>query len=199
MLKRQLTTLVEAGTDEAGRGCLAGPVTAAAVIFPRDICIPKLNDSKKLTENQRNDLRKEIELKAIAFSVEHVMQNEIDKLNILNASIKAMHKALEKLSICPEFISVDGNKFKSFKKIPYKCIIKGDAKFQNIAAASILAKTYRDGYMKLIHQKFKNYYWASNKGYPTKKHREAIKKHGITKYHRKSFNLFSNQIKLKLF
>ena len=199
MLKRQLTTLVEAGTDEAGRGCLAGPVTAAAVIFPRDICIPKLNDSKKLTENQRNDLRKEIELKAIAFSVEHVMQNEIDKLNILNASIKAMHKALRKLSICPEFISVDGNKFKSFEKIPYKCIIKGDAKFQNIAAASILAKTYRDEYMKLIHQKFKNYYWASNKGYPTKKHREAIKKHGITKYHRKSFNLFSNEIKLKLF
>jgi len=199
LLKRQLTTLVEAGTDEAGRGCLAGPVTAAAVIFPRDICIPKLNDSKKLTENQRNDLRKEIELKAIAFSVEHVMQNEIDKLNILNASIKAMHKALGKLSIYPEFISVDGNKFKSFKKIPYKCIIKGDAKFQNIAAASILAKTYRDEYMKLIHQKFKNYYWDSNKGYPTKKHREAIKKHGITKYHRKSFNLFSNQIKLKLF
>ena len=199
MLKRQLTTLVEAGTDEAGRGCLAGPVTAAAVIFPRDICIPKLNDSKKLTENQRNDLRKEIELKAIAFSVEHVMQNEIDKLNILNASIKAMHKALRKLPICPEFISVDGNKFKSFKKIPYECIIKGDAKFQNIAAASILAKTYRDEYMKLIHQKFKNYYWASNKGYPTKKHREAIKKHGITKYHRKSFNLFSKQIKLKLF
>ena len=199
MLKRQLTTLVEAGTDEAGRGCLAGPVTAAAVIFPRDICIPKLNDSKKLTENQRNDLRKEIELKAIAFSVEHVMQNEIDKLNILNASIKAMHKALRKLTICPEFISVDGNKFKSFKKIPYKCIIKGDTKFQNIAAASILAKTYRDEYMKLIHQKFKNYYWASNKGYPTKKHREAIKKHGITKYHRKTFNLFSKQIKLKLF
>ena len=199
MLKRQLTTLVEAGTDEAGRGCLAGPVTAAAVIFPRDICIPKLNDSKKLTENQRNDLRKEIELKAIAFSVEHVMQNEIDRLNILNASIKAMHKALRKLSICPEFISVDGNKFKSFEKIPYKCIIKGDAKFQNIAAASILAKTYRDEYMKLIHQKFKNYYWASNKGYPTKKHREAIKKHGITKYHRKTFNLFSKQIKLKLF
>ena len=199
MLKRQLTTLVEAGTDEAGRGCLAGPVTAAAVIFPRDICIPKLNDSKKLTENQRNDLRKEIELKAIAFSVEHVMQNEIDKLNILNASIKAMHKALRKLTICPEFISVDGNKFKSFKKIPYECIIKGDAKFQNIAAASILAKTYRDEYMKLIHQKFKNYYWASNKGYPTKKHREAIKKHGITKYHRKSLNLFSNEIKLKLF
>ena len=199
MLKRQLTTLVEAGTDEAGRGCLAGPVTAAAVIFPRDICIPKLNDSKKLTENQRNDLRKEIELKALAFSVEHVMQNEIDSLNILNASIKAMHKALRKLSICPEFISVDGNKFKSFEKIPYKCIIKGDAKFQNIAAASILAKTYRDEYMKLIHKKFKNYCWASNKGYPTKKHREAIKKHGITKYHRKSFNLFSNEIKLKLF
>ena len=199
MLKRQLTTLVEAGTDEAGRGCLAGPVTAAAVIFPKNISIPKINDSKKLTENQRNQLCKEIESKSIAFSVQHVMQNEIDKLNILNASIKAMHKALEKLSICPEFISVDGNKFKRFKKIPYKCIIKGDAKFQNIAAASILAKTYRDEYMKLIHQKYKNYYWASNKGYPTKKHREAIKKHGITKYHRKSFNLFSNQIKLNLF
>ena len=199
MLKRQLTTLLEAGTDEAGRGCLAGPVTAAAVILPKDIYIPKLNDSKKLTENQRNKLRKEIELKAIAFSVEHVMQDEIDKINILNASIKAMHKALRKLCVSPKFIAVDGNQFKPFKKIPHKCIIKGDAKFQNIAAASILAKTHRDEYMKLIDQKFKNYFWNKNKGYPTKKHREAIKKYGITKYHRKSFKLISNQIEMNLF
>ena len=199
MLKRQLTTLLEAGTDEAGRGCLAGPVTAAAVILPKDIYIPKLNDSKKLTENQRNKLRKEIELKAIAFSVEHVMQDEIDKINILNASIKAMHKALGKLCVSPKFIAVDGNQFEPFKKIPHKCIIKGDAKFQSIAAASILAKTHRDEYMKLIHQKFKNYFWNKNKGYPTKKHREAIKKYGITKYHRKSFKLISNQIEMNLF
>ena len=199
MLKRQLTTLLEAGTDEAGRGCLAGPVTAAAVILPKDIYIPKLNDSKKLTGNQRNKLRKEIELKAIAFSVEHVMQDEIDKINILNASIKAMHKALRKLCVSPKFIAVDGNQFKPFKKIPHKCIIKGDAKFQNIAAASILAKTHRDEYMKLIDQKFKNYFWNKNKGYPTKKHREAIKKYGITKYHRKSFKLISNQIEMNLF
>ena len=199
MLKRQLTTLLEAGTDEAGRGCLAGPVTAAAVILPKDIYIPKLNDSKKLTENQRNKLRKEIELKAIAFSVEHVMQDEIDKINILNASIKAMHKALGKLCVIPKFIAVDGNQFKPFKKIPHKCIIKGDAKFQSIAAASILAKTHRDEYMKLIHQKFKNYFWNKNKGYPTKKHREAIKKYGITKYHRKSFKLISNKIEMNLF
>ena len=199
MLKRQLTTLLEAGTDEAGRGCLAGPVTAAAVILQKDIYIPKLNDSKKLTENQRNKLRKEIELKAIAFSVEHVMQDEIDKINILNASIKAMHKALGKLCVGPKFIAVDGNQFKPFKKIPHKCIIKGDAKFQSIAAASILAKTHRDEYMKLIHQKFKNYFWNKNKGYPTKKHRDAIKKYGITKYHRKSFKLISNKIEMNLF
>ncbi len=199
MLKRQLTSLIEAGTDEAGRGCLAGPVTAAAVIFPKNISIPKINDSKKLTENQRNQLCKEIESKSIAFSVQHVMQNEIDKLNILNASIKAMHKALEKLSLYPEFIAVDGNKFKNFKKIPHKCIIKGDSKFQHIAAASILAKTYRDKYMKLIHQKFEKYYWENNKGYPTKKHREAIKKYGVTIHHRKSFNLFSKQTELNLF
>ena len=199
MLKRQLTSLIEAGTDEAGRGCLAGPVTAAAVIFPKNISIPKINDSKKLTENQRIQLCKEIESKSIAFSVQHVMQNEIDKLNILNASIKAMHKALEKLSIYPEFIAVDGNKFKNFKKIPHKCIIKGDSKFQHIAAASILAKTYRDKYMKLIHQKFEKYYWENNKGYPTKKHREAIKKYGVTIHHRKSFNLFSKQTELNLF
>lgn len=199
MLKRQLTSLIEAGTDEAGRGCLAGPVTAAAVIFPKNISIPKINDSKKLTENQRNQLCKEIESKSIAFSVQHVMQNEIDKLNILNASIKAMHKALEKLSLYPEFIAVDGNKFKNFKKIPHKCIIKGDSKFQHIAAASILAKTYRDKYMKLIHQKFEKYYWENNKGYPTKKHRDAIKKYGVTIHHRKSFNLFSKQTELNLF
>ena len=199
MLKRQLTSLIEAGTDEAGRGCLAGPVTAAAVIFPKNISIPKINDSKKLTENQRNQLCKEIESKSIAFSVQHVMQNEIDKLNILNASIKAMHKALGKLSLYPEFIAVDGNKFKNFKKIPHKCIIKGDSKFQHIAAASILAKTYRDKYMKLIHQKFEKYYWENNKGYPTKKHREAIKKYGVTIHHRKSFNLFSKQTELNLF
>jgi len=199
LLKRQLTTLVEVGTDEAGRGSLAGPVTAAAVILPKEFYIPKLNDSKKLTENQRNRLRKEIESKALAFSVEHIMQNEIDEINILNASIKAMHNALDKLSVVPEFIIVDGNRFYPYKKIPYKCIIKGDSKFQNIAAASILAKTYRDDYMKLIHLKFKKYFWDKNKGYPTDKHREAINKYGITKHHRKSFKLLSNQIKMNLF
>ena len=199
MSLKRFSDLTEAGCDEAGRGALCGPVIAAAVILPKDFKNEDLNDSKKISIKKRNELSKIIHQEAIACEIGIIEANEIDKINILNASIKAMHKALEKLSICPEFISVDGNKFKSFKKIPYKCIIKGDAKFQNIAAASILAKTYRDGYMKLIHQKFKNYYWASNKGYPTKKHREAIKKHGITKYHRKSFNLFSNQIKLNLF
>ena len=198
-LPTQYSKKIEAGTDEAGRGCLAGPVSAAAVIFSENYSNPDLNDSKKLSEKKRNELRKVIEKEALAFSVVHVDNHEIDKINILNASILAMHSAIKKLKIVPEFILVDGNRFSKYENLQHKCVISGDSKFQNIAAASILAKTYRDEYMKLIHQKFKNYCWASNKGYPTKKHREAIKKHGITKYHRKSFNLFSNEIKLKLF
>ncbi|MEO2100434.1 MAG: ribonuclease HII, partial [Flavobacteriaceae bacterium] len=167
MLRNQLTSLLEAGTDEAGRGCLAGPVTAAAVILPPEIQLSLLNDSKKLTEKQRYDLRPIIEKEALAFGVAHVFQEEIDQLNILNASLKAMHLALEKLNIKPEYILVDGNRFLPFKEIPHQCIIKGDGKYQNIAAASVLAKTYRDDYMRKIDSSFPQYSWRKNKGYPT--------------------------------
>ena len=183
---------LEAGTDEAGRGCLAGPVTAAAVILPPKTDLPLLNDSKKLSEKQRYVLRPEIEKQAICFAVAHVYQEEIDELNILNATIKAMHLALKQLSIKPEFIIVDGNRFKAFEDIPHECIIKGDGKYQNIAAASILAKTYRDDYMRKLNITFAQYNWNKNKGYPTKKHREAIKSFGITVHHRTSFQLLSN-------
>ena len=176
MLKIQFTSLLEAGTDEAGRGALAGPVTAAAVVFPIDVKIPLLNDSKKLTENQRYQLRPLIEKSAIAYAVAHVFQEEIDKINILRASIKAMHLAIKKLKIEPQHIVVDGNKFYAFKNIPHTCFVKGDGKFQNIAAASILAKTYRDDYMKKINFEFPKYQWDKNKGYPTISHRNAIKK-----------------------
>ena len=197
-LKRQLSKKLEAGTDEAGRGCLAGPVTAAAVILPKTFKLPYLNDSKKLTEIQRYALRPMIETQALAFAVAHVYQNEIDKINILNASIKAMHLALNKLKLKPEFIIVDGNSFKPFKNIPYKCVIKGDGKYQNIAAASVLAKTYRDDYMKNLDLKNPIYNWKKNKGYPTTYHREAIQKNGITKHHRNSFQLFPKQLKLDI-
>ena len=190
----QLTSFLEAGTDEAGRGCLAGPVTASAVILPKDTYLPLLNDSKRLTEKQRYELRPMIEKQAIAFGVAHVFQNEIDEINILNASIKAMHLALEKLKKTPEYIVVDGNKFLPFKKIPHQCIVKGDGKYQNIAAASVLAKTYRDDYMKKIGYCFPEYKWNKNKGYPTKAHRNAIKKYGITSHHRRSFQLLSKQL-----
>tara|TARA_B110000459_G_scaffold195392_1_gene235979 strand:- start:627 stop:1208 length:582 start_codon:yes stop_codon:yes gene_type:complete len=192
MLKTQYSMGLEAGTDEAGRGCLAGPVTAAAVILPPKTDLSLLNDSKKLSEKQRYVLRPEIEKQAICFAVAHVYQEEIDELNILNATIKAMHLALKQLSIKPEFIIVDGNRFKAFEDIPHECIIKGDGKYQNIAAASILAKTYRDDYMRKLDVAFAQYNWNKNKGYPTKKHREAIKSFGITVHHRTSFQLLSN-------
>ena len=189
MLKTQHTRGLEAGTDEAGRGCLAGPVTAAAVILPPNTNLPLLNDSKKMSEKQRYALRPEIEKQAIAFAIAHVYQDEIDTINILNASIKAMHLALEQLSPKPIHIVVDGNRFKPFKEIPFDCIIKGDGKYQNIAAASVLAKTYRDDYMTLLDFKHPVFGWKKNKGYPTKSHREAIKIFGITKHHRVSFQL----------
>ena len=196
MLNVQLTSFLEAGTDEAGRGCLAGPVTAAAVILSPKLNIPLLNDSKKLTEKQRYYLRPIIEKNAIAFGVAFVYQQKIDKINILNASIRAMHLAMKKLKINPEFIVADGNYFSPFKKIPHKCIIKGDGKYQNIAAASILAKTYRDDYMKKLGSDFPEYKWNNNKGYPTQYHRVAIKEFGVTEHHRKSFQLLPNQIKI---
>jgi ribonuclease HII len=189
MFKIQYTRGLEAGTDEAGRGCLAGPVTAAAVILHPNTNLPLLNDSKKMTEKQRYALRPEIEKQAIAFAIAHVYQDEIDTINILNASIKAMHLALEQLSPKPIHIVVDGNRFKPFKEIPFDCIIKGDGKYQNIAAASVLAKTYRDDYMTLLDFKHPVFGWKKNKGYPTKSHREAIKIFGITKHHRVSFQL----------
>lgn len=187
-----------AGTDEAGRGCLAGPVTAAAVILPKKFKSTLLNDSKQTREGDRNKLREIIINEAISYSIEHVYMEEIDKLNILNASILAMHRAIENLDCDPEYIIVDGNKFKPFRNIPHECIIKGDAKFFSIAAASILAKTARDEFMKGIHLEFPAYNWNRNKGYPTKEHREAIREHGSTPYHRKSFKLLPEQLKLSL-
>ena len=198
MLTRQITSKTEAGTDEAGRGCLAGPVTAAAVILPPNFDLHHLNDSKKLTEKQRYDLRPQIQAKAIAFSYAHVYPEEIDQINILNASIKAMHLALSQLTLPIDFIAVDGNRFHPFETIPHECVIKGDGKYQNIAAASVLAKTYRDDYMKKIHEEFPQYYWNQNKGYPTKVHRAAIVKNGATPHHRKSFQLLPKQLELPL-
>lgn len=190
--------LSESGTDEAGRGCLAGPVTAAAVILPEDFSHPLLNDSKQLSEKIREKLRPVIEEKAIAFSYTHLEPLVIDKINILNASIQAMQESIVKLSPTPEYIIVDGNRFKPLNNIPYTCIVKGDSKYTSIAAASILAKTYRDDYMNKIHEEFPMYNWKKNKGYPTKEHREAIAKYGITKYHRLSFRLLPEQLKLDL-
>lgn len=188
----------EAGTDEAGRGCLAGPVVAAAVILPADFEHPVLNDSKKLTAIKRQELKLFIEQNALDFAVSFVWQDEIDEINILNASILAMHRALSQLSKQPEFIVVDGNRFKPYDEVPHQTIVKGDSKYLNIAAASVLAKTARDAYMKKIHVEFSEYNWSQNKGYPTKQHREAIKSYGITKYHRKSFRLLPDQLALNL-
>ncbi len=188
---------LEAGTDEAGRGCLSGPVVAAAVILPGDFSHPFLNDSKQLSEKKRNELKLIIEDKALAFGVSFVWQDEVDEINVLQASIAAMHRSIKQLQSEPEFIIVDGNKFKNYKNIPHKTIIKGDSKYLSIAAASILAKTYRDEYMEKIHLEFPNYNWKKNKGYPTKEHRQAIRDFGITKYHRKSFKLLPEQFKLK--
>lgn len=197
-LKRQFSELIEAGTDEAGRGCLAGPVTAAAVILPASFALPELNDSKKLNDVQRYALRPLIEKQALSWAVSHIYQEEIDEINILNASIKAMHLAIAQLNLMPEFIAVDGNKFHSYKKIPHECIIKGDGKFLNIAAASVLAKTYRDDYMKQLDAQFPEYQWKKNKGYPTKAHRRAIQQYGSSPHHRQSFQLIPKQLKLDL-
>jgi len=180
---------IEAGCDEAGRGCLAGPVVAAAVILPKDFQNELLNDSKKLTDKQRNVLRPIIEHEAISWAVSFVNEKEIDTINILNASFTAMHRAIDQLTTTPELLLIDGNRFNQYRKIQHECIIKGDGKYLSIAAASILAKTYRDEYMEKLHEEFPMYDWISNKGYPTKKHREGIKQFGDCKHHRQSFTL----------
>ena len=190
--------ILEAGTDEAGRGCLSGPVVAAAVILPADFEHPFLNDSKQLSEKQRKELKPFIEENAVAFGVCFVDEKEVDKINVLQASITGMQRAISELNPQPEFIIVDGNKFKSYKEIPHETIVKGDAKYLSIAAASVLAKTYRDEFMEKIHQEFPMYNWKQNKGYPTKQHRNAIREFGITDYHRKTFRLLSEQFKLDL-
>ncbi len=189
---------LEVGTDEAGRGCLSGPVVAAAVILPKGFSHPLLNDSKQISEKKRMELRPFIEENALAFGVSFIDQVEVDEINVLQASITGMQRAIAKMNIEPEFIIVDGNKFKPYKDIPYETIVKGDAKFMSIAAASVLAKTYRDEYMEKIHNEFPAYNWKKNKGYPTKEHRNAIREFGATKHHRKTFKLLPEQLKLKL-
>jgi len=181
------SAILEAGCDEAGRGALAGPVVAAAVILPPRVRLPHLNDSKQLPEHKRYELRDIIIRKALAWRVAFVSHEIIDRINILNASILAMHKALKFLSVRPQFIIVDGNRFQPFENIPHETVIDGDAKYKSIAAASILAKTFRDDYMKVIHRYYPQYGWASNKGYGTPAHKEAIRRYGITRYHRKTF------------
>lgn len=195
LLPRYQYELLEAGCDEAGRGCLAGPVFAAAVILPDNFDHKVLNDSKQLTEDVRYNLRNEIEQSAIACSVAFVDNNEIDIVNILNASFLAMHRAIEQLKLEPQFLIIDGNRFNKFKSTPHQCIIKGDARYFSIAAASILAKTYRDDYMKQISVEHPDYEWHNNKGYPTVKHREAIMKKGYTTYHRRTFRVANPQLK----
>ena len=209
---------IECGTDEAGRGCLAGPVTACAIILPNDFKLDILNDSKQLSEKKRDFLRPSIEEKALTFAVTHIYNEEIDEINILNASMKAMQESILKLDINPEYIIVDGNRpifgklgiktnsgynftqneIDFLKNIPNQSIVKGDGKFLSIAAASVLAKTYRDDYMNKIHEEFPMYNWKKNKGYPTKDHRDAIAKYGITKYHRKTFRLLPEQLSLDI-
>lgn len=195
-LQHDIKALFEAGTDEAGRGCLSGPVTAAAVILPKDFHHPVLNDSKQLTEKQRYMLRPIIEKEAIAWAVTHVSPEEIDEINILNASILGMHRSIDQLRQRPDFIAVDGNKFKSYQDIPHHCQVKGDATYMNIAAASVLAKTYRDDRMKELAVEFPEYGWERNAGYPTKQHRDAIRAYGATPHHRKSFQLLPAQLNL---
>ena len=184
--------LIEAGCDEAGRGCLAGAVYAAAVILPTDYVNERLNDSKKLTEHQRYALREEIERDALAWAVGVVLPAEIDKINILNASFLAMHRAIDQLSIRPQHLLIDGDRFNKYHDVPHTTVVKGDGKFLSIAAASILAKTYRDDYMNKLHEEYPMYDWKGNKGYATKKHREAIAKYGTTPYHRMTFNLLGD-------
>jgi len=189
---------IEAGCDEAGRGCLAGPVYAAAVIWPQGKTIPRINDSKTLNEKVRNELRIEIEANAIAHAVAWVDNREIDKINILNASFLAMHRALDKLKKVPELLIIDGNRFNTYKKIQHECIIGGDGKYASIAAASILAKTYRDEFMLKIHEEFGQYGWDHNKGYATRFHKQAISRFGLSMYHRRSFNCMAGQLKLDI-
>lgn len=188
--------LTEAGCDEAGRGCLAGPVFAAAVILPRDFRHPLLNDSKQLKESHRDELRVVIEEKAIAYAVASVDNEEIDRINILKASFKAMHEALARLLIQPQMLLIDGNRFNPYGNIPHTCVIQGDGIYASIAAASILAKTYRDEYMQQLHEQFPHYGWKENKGYPTRYHRDAIRAHGDTPYHRRTFRLLPDQLSL---
>lgn len=187
--------LYECGCDEAGRGCLAGPVVAAAVILPPGFDCQALNDSKQLSEKERDALRPIIENQALSWAVALVDNKEIDEINILNASIRAMHRAIDKLTICPEFIIVDGNKFKPYQHIPHQTIVKGDSKYLSIAAASVLAKTHRDEIMQCLHAEFPVYDWDKNKAYPTVKHRDAIREHGTTPYHRMTFNLLGGEKK----
>lgn len=190
---------LEAGCDEAGRGCLSGPVFAAAVILPEGYENELLNDSKQMTEKKRNEARIQIENEAQAWAVASVSPEEIDQINILNASFLAMHRAIEKLSPAPDFLLIDGNRFNPYKDLPFECMIKGDGRFLSIAAASILAKTYRDDYMKKIAKDHPQYDWQKNKGYPTKAHRQAILEHGATPHHRKSFRLLPDAVQGKLF
>jgi ribonuclease HII len=185
----------EAGCDEAGRGCLAGPVFAAAVILPKGFKNKELNDSKKLSEKQRNNLRKVVEKEALAWAVAKVDPSEIDEINILNASFLAMHRAIDKLSVKPEFLLIDGNRFNKYKDLPHTCIVKGDGKYLSIAAASVLAKTYRDEFMTKAGKDYPNYLWHKNKGYPTMKHKMAIREFGLSPHHRKSFN-YNIQLKI---
>lgn len=187
---------LEAGCDEAGRGCLAGPVVAAAVILPAGFENPLLNDSKQLTENQRNQLRPLIESEALAWAVAVVPNEEVDEVNVLNASFLAMSRAVGKLQIVPEHLLIDGNRFRNHTGIPYTCVVKGDGKMLSIAAASVLAKTWRDALMLSLHQQFPHYGWDRNKGYPTREHRDAIRRHGITVFHRKTFRLTDEQLRL---
>jgi len=188
--------LIEAGCDEAGRGCLAGPVVAAAVVLPKGYKHSLLNDSKQLKKEERDILRIEIQRDALAWAVAEVSHEEIDQINILNASFKAMHLALDQLAVIPQLLLIDGNRFKSYREVKHECIIKGDGKFLSIAAASVLAKTYRDELMHNLAAQFPGYYWETNVGYPTEAHREGIKQFGVTPYHRKSFTLLPEQLEL---
>jgi len=194
LVNSYIKTGMEAGTDEAGRGCLAGPVTAAAVILPKRFKNVLLNDSKIVTSSNRKILKKIIEKEALGYSVRFIDNVKIDDINILNASILAMHHSIDDLKLTPTHILVDGNRFKAYKNIPHLCIVQGDGKYMNIAAASILAKTYRDAYMEMIHLEFPMYNWKQNKGYPTAEHRAAIIKYGITKYHRLSYRLVPDEL-----
>jgi ribonuclease HII len=198
MLKKKYGQINEAGTDEAGRGCLAGPVTAAAVMLPEHFRHELLNDSKLLSHKNRDFLRPLVESGCSCFGVAHIHPTEIDRINILNASLLAMHKAIEQLETKPDFIIVDGNRFKPYQDIPHECIIKGDSKYMSIAAASVLAKTHRDELMERLHEEYPLYNWKQNKGYPTKEHREAIRQYGLTPYHRRSFRQLPEQLTLEL-